>query len=107
MADEMKKYIVGPMPAKLFLDDFLPTKDIPGYQRREFHPGCYDDAVNAEYEPYAYEPFVSPSKEFSFIFSQLSLLLRTRRRGSTFMTSNSSIRPHSTTAIHNVVFHSR
>ncbi|KAN0120535.1 hypothetical protein V8E52_004362 [Russula decolorans] len=64
MADEMKKYIVGPMPAKLFLDDFLPTKDIPGYQRREFHPGCYDDAVNAEYEPYAYEPFNATSRQY-------------------------------------------
>lgn len=62
MANEMKKYIVGPMPADLFLDKFLPTNDIPGYRRREFNPGCYDKTVNAQYEPLAYEPFVSLSK---------------------------------------------
>jgi hypothetical protein len=69
MAHEMKKYIVGPMPAEQFLDDFLPTKHIPDYQRREFHAGCYDDTVNARKELNAYEPFVSPSKELCFIFS--------------------------------------
>jgi hypothetical protein len=63
MAYEMKKFIIGPMPAEQFLDDFLPTKDIPDYHRTRFHAGCYNGTVNAPYEPLSYEPFVSPSKE--------------------------------------------
>jgi hypothetical protein len=46
MTDEMKKYIVGPMPVDQFLKEFLPKEDITDYStRREFHAGCYDDAV--------------------------------------------------------------
>jgi hypothetical protein len=69
MAEEMKKYIVGPMPVEQFLDDFFPTKDIPRYDtRKRFRPGCYDSTVKAASESESYEPFVSPSKDFCFIF---------------------------------------
>ena len=69
MADKMKKYIIGPMPTDQFLDEFLPTKDIPGYRRMEFHAGCYDSTMRAKKEQLAYESFVSPSKEFCFVLS--------------------------------------
>jgi hypothetical protein len=46
MADEMKKYIVGPMPMDQFSKEFLLKKDIPDYStRREFHADCYNDTV--------------------------------------------------------------
>lgn len=59
LADEMSKYLVGPMPARQFLDDFLPTEEIPDYHVSMFDPGCYDSTVNAENERLAYDPFVS------------------------------------------------
>ncbi len=110
MAHEMKKYIVGPMPAELFLNENFPTDKIPGFGKAaasQFEVGCYDDTVRAESEPQAYEPFVSPSKEFCIFFSQLSLLLRTRHRGSTLITSNLLIRLHSLIVIRGQVSHSR
>jgi hypothetical protein len=95
MADEMTKFILGPMPAQRFLDAFLPTEDIPGYHPFEFHPGCYDTTVYAQSEKDAYDPFVGPSTSFAFMYiSRLSLFSRMRRRGNTSMTSNSSIHPH-------------
>jgi hypothetical protein len=70
MADEIKKYIVGPMPMDQFLKEFLPKEDISDYStRREFHAGCYDDTMQASTELQAYDPFVSPSKVFCSIFS--------------------------------------
>ena len=72
MAYEVEKYILGPMPAELFLDQFLPMDKIPGSGKAaasQFEAGCYDDTVGAASEPQAYEPFVSPSKEFCFICS--------------------------------------
>lgn len=65
MAHEMKKYIVGPMPAKQFLDDFFPTRL---RQRVDYKSGCYDKTLKAAKEIDAYEPFVSPTKELCFIF---------------------------------------
>jgi hypothetical protein len=69
MAHEMKRYIVGPMPAQRFLDEFFPTHQISRYRQRvAFKSGCYDDTVKVESEIEAYEPFVSPTKELCFIF---------------------------------------
>jgi hypothetical protein len=65
MADEIKKYIVGPMPAIQFLDVFFPTDCIPRYRKRsayKYEAGCYDTTVKAASEREAYDPFVSPSK---------------------------------------------
>lgn len=63
----MKKYIVGPMPARLFLDDFFPSDKISDYRKAKFVVGCYDSTVNAETQHKAYEPFVSRLREFCFI----------------------------------------
>lgn len=66
MADEMKRFIVGPMPAREFLDDFLPTDRIPHYRKRDFRSGIYDQTVNnlkVKDEKKAYIPFVSLSKD--------------------------------------------
>jgi hypothetical protein len=61
MAAEVQKYLVGPMPAQQFLDDFFPVNELPGSLSRlpQFKPGRYDRTVNAQSEKKAYDPFVS------------------------------------------------
>ncbi|KAH9030573.1 hypothetical protein EDB83DRAFT_1848361 [Lactarius deliciosus] len=66
MADEMAKYLVGPMPAQQFLDDFFPTSDLPGLESvPSFSSGCYHAAVMAKKEASAYGPFVKATESFA------------------------------------------
>jgi hypothetical protein len=61
MAEEMRKYLVGPMPAQQFLDDFFPIDNFRGLRSiPRFKPGCYNATVKAVNEKQAYAPFVSP-----------------------------------------------
>lgn len=56
----MKGYIIGPMPAQNFLDDFFPTKELPNLETvPSFEENCYADTVSAKSESTAYVPFVS------------------------------------------------
>jgi hypothetical protein len=57
MAEEMKGYLVGPMPIAHFLEDFFP-KDSSMKTPFKFKPGCYQTTVDAKTELGAYEPFV-------------------------------------------------
>jgi hypothetical protein len=60
MADEMPKYIVGPMPPQQFLDEFFPINKLPDLDNVPgFSPGCYKRVSEFEYEIEAYLPFVS------------------------------------------------
>ena len=60
MADEMPKYIVGPMPPQQFLDDFFPIDKLPDLDQVPcFSPGCYKRVSEIESEIDAYLPFVS------------------------------------------------
>ena len=60
MGQEMKKYLVGPMPAQEFLNDFFPIGELPDLDSVSlFNPGCYDRVVKAKKEKRAYKPFVS------------------------------------------------
>lgn len=60
MAEEMTKYLVGPMPPQQFLDDFFPTKEIPNLSKvTQFKPGRYTSMLKAKSEVKAYNPFVS------------------------------------------------
>ncbi|KAH9162842.1 hypothetical protein EDB89DRAFT_1801584, partial [Lactarius sanguifluus] len=66
MAEEMAKYLVGPMPAQQFLDDFFPAGDLPGLESvPSFSSGCYRAAVMAKKEASAYEPFVKTTECFA------------------------------------------
>jgi hypothetical protein len=60
MAEEMKRYLVGPMPVQQFLDDFFPLSKIGRLARSRFKPGCYSETVEVATETQAYTPFVSP-----------------------------------------------
>ena len=59
MADEMRKYLIGPMPSSDFLDEFFPLRELRGLSKvPNFNPGCYDKVVQVMKEKKAYKPFV-------------------------------------------------
>lgn len=65
MGEEMVKYLVGPMPAQQFLDEFFPVSKLPGLDTVPcFTQGCYDNTVKSIKEKDSYKPFVSPFNEF-------------------------------------------
>lgn len=55
LAQEMKDYLVGPMPIDSFLDDFFPK--LPGHIDQGTHK--YPETVACHQETLAYIPFVS------------------------------------------------
>jgi hypothetical protein len=61
MGKEMKKFLVGPMPADKFLDDFFPVSGLlPGFDTvPHFKNNNYYSTLAAERETEAYAPFVS------------------------------------------------
>jgi hypothetical protein len=60
MGKEMKNFLVGPMPAQQFLDDFFPIRELPGLDTvPSFKPNCYNRTVAVKKETRAYAPFVS------------------------------------------------
>jgi hypothetical protein len=60
MGDQMKKFIVGPMPPQAFLDSFFPTEELPDLVTvSSFKDGHYKETLAAEMEGRAYLPFVS------------------------------------------------
>ena len=59
MGNEMMDYVVGPMPADEFLDEFLPLNAINTSHRAQvYQQGCFNSVVSCEIETAAYEPFV-------------------------------------------------
>jgi len=69
MAEEIANFIVGPMPAQEFLDDFFPTQNLRGLSQVPlFEPGCYDATLSAQYEVDAYKPFVSLQENLVDLF---------------------------------------
>ena len=109
MAEEMRRYLVGPMPADQFLDKFFPINNLLRGLRRvsQFKPGCYSETVKAANEMQVYTPFVSLIKEFPFTSRQLSLPLRSWRRRSSLLASKSLIHPRSPIVTDTQLSHSR
>jgi hypothetical protein len=61
MGEEIKKYLVGPMPPEEFLDEFFPISELPNLATiPQFKPKRYDQTIRAKKEKNAYRPFVSP-----------------------------------------------
>src|ERR1700728_163961 len=59
MGNEMKDYIVGPMPAAEFLDEFFPLNSLRTSSRAQaYQPGCFQPVISSEKESDVYEPFV-------------------------------------------------
>ena len=51
MGEEIKIYIVGPMPAQEFLDDFFPISELPDLATiPQFKPKCYGRTIKAKKE---------------------------------------------------------
>jgi len=64
MAEEIAKFIIGPMPAQEFLDDFFPIRRLQNlHVVPSFTPGCYDETLKAKCELNVYIPFVSAFKK--------------------------------------------
>ena len=83
MADEIVPYLLGPMPAQKFLDDFFPVNDIPDLASvPPFRPGCYGDTVKANKELLMYHPFVSPLYSFFYFPNTCCLFSRSVRLSS-------------------------
>ncbi|KAI6096465.1 hypothetical protein F5141DRAFT_1067714 [Pisolithus sp. B1] len=58
LGDEIKGYLIGPMHAHMFLDEFLPKVKLPGYSNINFTPGAFQSTLTATSELDAYQPFV-------------------------------------------------
>src|ERR1700683_1245051 len=59
MGKEMRDYIVGPMPATDFMDEFFPKTSLQTTrQAKTSRQGWFDDVVSCTSEVEAYEPFV-------------------------------------------------
>ncbi|KAG1878998.1 hypothetical protein F4604DRAFT_1923685 [Suillus subluteus] len=81
MGYEMKDHIVGPMPVEDFLQEFLPTSQIPNYDASSFTsgfaPGLFNSTLSAVDEQHAYQPFASVSTSINTMRSfapQLSFI---------------------------------
>jgi hypothetical protein len=52
MGEEIKKYLVGPMPAYQFLDDFFPISKLPDLATiPQFEPKCYGQTIEEKKTP--------------------------------------------------------
>ena len=59
MGNEMRDYIVGPMPVTKFLDEFFPKKPIDTASKDPpFKKGCFKKVISCSCETQAYKPFV-------------------------------------------------
>ena len=59
MGEEMKQYILGPMPAWIFLDKFFPLNHLHNLKNTTHQRNCYVTTTKAKTEFKAYKPFVS------------------------------------------------
>ena len=59
MGEEIKKYLVGPLPAQQLLDFFFLVSELPDLGVSLFTPGCYQRTVTVQNETCSYEHFVS------------------------------------------------
>jgi hypothetical protein len=76
MGAEMKGHCIGPMPIEEFLDNFLPTSEIPNLPTLTFRRGIFDEVIHAERELKAYEPFVSLRDYHTGIAESLTLMFQ-------------------------------
>ena len=59
MVAEIKSFLLGPMPAQAFLDDFFPIASLPGLSKiPKFTRGCFKSVLSCKTEPLVYDPFV-------------------------------------------------
>ncbi|KAG2370344.1 hypothetical protein BDR07DRAFT_1476350 [Suillus spraguei] len=67
MGKEMKGYFVGPMPVGEFLQEFLPTSQIPDYDPSSFNfvVGAFSNMISVKNEEHAYKPFINTIKPFT------------------------------------------
>ena len=91
MAEEMQKYLVGPMPPQEFLDIFIPLNKLSDLSSLcTFSPGCYNDAITVQSEKLAYDPFVSSRIELPHItFTTMNPFSRSKQHRNSCLSSQS------------------
>ena len=60
MGEEMKQYILGPMPTWAFLDEFFPLNRLHNLKKPTHRRNCYATTIGVKTEIKAYKPFMSP-----------------------------------------------
>ena len=92
MGNKMKGYIVGPMPASLFLNEFFPSKHTLRNSRKVIRPkeGHFSKVVSCTRETEAYNPFVSLVYYDYAMFSNLLQITAVKQFTPTFEFVNSS-----------------
>jgi hypothetical protein len=59
MGNNMRDYIVGPMPVTEFLNEFFPKKPIDTASKDPpFKKGCFKKVISCSCETQAYKPFM-------------------------------------------------
>jgi hypothetical protein len=58
IATEIKSFLLGPMPAQNFLDEFFPITCTCPPNIPQFTPGCFESVLSCKTEPLMYDPFV-------------------------------------------------
>lgn len=108
MADEIRKYLIGPMPSSDFLNDFFPVCELYGLGRVPmFKPGCYDKVLIAKKEKNAYAPFVSFFFRLTLLFSYIQSPIRFKPQKFSLQAFALLIHPRSLIAIPARSSHSR
>ena len=72
MGEEIKKYLVGLMPAQQFLNNFFPVNELSGLDIvPQFKRNCYRCTVRAKNETGSYDHFISPFDGFPYAGSHV------------------------------------
>ena len=92
MGNEMKGYIIGPMPVSLFLNKFFPSKHTLRNSQKVIWPkeGHFSKVVSCTCETEAYNPFVSLVYYDHTMFSNLLQITVVKQFAPTFEFVNSS-----------------
>ena len=90
--NEMKGYIIRPMPASLYLDEFFPSKHTLWNSQKVIWPkeGHFSKVVSCTHETEAYNPFISLFYYDYAMFSNLLQITVVKQFAPTFEFINSS-----------------
>ena len=69
MGKAMMEYILGPMPAQAFLDEFFLLNGLSNLKGATHKQNCYIGVVRVKKEKEAYDPFVSSLRILILLYS--------------------------------------
>ena len=69
MGKAMMEYILGPMPAQAFLNEFFPLNGLSDLKGATHKQNCYIGVVRVKKEKGAYDPFLSSLRILILLYS--------------------------------------